>query len=114
MAFNLAARDVLRNPGSLTTDQVQERLRKLIGDVTSAHDQVLTGLQELGIRSKNLELLQNRVDNLILSDQSTRSSIQDADLAETISAMTQKQYAFQASLQVSARIVQTSLLNFLR
>lgn len=110
----IAARDALRIDDELDPDAGAKRLRQLIGEASTAHDTVLTGLQEIGIRGGNLELLQNRLANLITSDAATRSNIEDADLAESITAMTQKQFNFQASLQVSARIVQTSLLQFLR
>jgi flagellar hook-associated protein 3 FlgL len=110
----IEARDALANTSNLSSDQVKDRLRQLIGEVTTAHDAVLTGVQELGIRSGNLDRLLYRVEELILSDEKTRSNIQDADLAEAISEMTRKQFNFEASLQVSARIVQTSLLTFLR
>lgn len=110
----ITAKEILENAANLTNTEVQIKLQTLIGEATNAHDMVLNGLQELGIRSSNLELLRSRMDGLILSDESIRSNIQDSDLAESISEMMQKQFNFQASLQVSARIIQTSLLNFLR
>lgn len=110
----IAARDTLENRDGLSDSEVQARLQELVGAASDSHDQILTGLQEFGIRSNSMELLQGRVDGLIISNESTRSRIQDADLAESISEMTQKEFNFQASLQVSARIVQTSLLSFLR
>ncbi|MCB9871983.1 MAG: flagellar hook-associated protein FlgL [Planctomycetes bacterium] len=110
----IAVRDTLQNPGNLSADESQLRLQSLIDEVSNAHDAILTGLQEVGIRGSNLELLRSRLDNLIASDTDNLSNIEDADLAETISEMTQKQFNFEASLQVSARIVQTSLLQFLR
>ena len=110
----ITAKKILENTANLTPTEVQSKLQILIDEATNAHDTVLTGLQELGIRSSNLELLQSRMDGLILSDELTRSNLQDSDLAESISDMMQKQFNFQASLQVSARIVQISLLNFLR
>ena len=42
------------------------------------------------------------------------SSIEDADLAELISEMTLAQNAFNAALSSSSRILQQSLIDFLR
>ena len=110
----LEAGEILKNTAGLNRDQVLGKLTKVLGEVQNAHEKVLTGLQDLGTRSANVNLLKNRLDGLILSDESARSNLQDSDLAESISEMTQKQFSFQASLQVSARIVQTTLLSFLR
>lgn len=110
----ITARDILQNADSLDSQEVEAKLLQLVGEASNAHDKILDGLQELGIRSENIELLQSRLDGLLITDEKTRSNIRDTDLAESISEMTQKQFNFQASMQVSARIVQTSLLNFLR
>ncbi len=110
----IAAQDTLANKDGLPDIEVQDRLRQLIGESQRAHDDILTGLQESGYRSNSMDLLKDRVENLVVSDEESLSLVRDTDLTEAITALTQKQFAYQASLQISAQIVQTSLLSFLR
>ncbi len=42
------------------------------------------------------------------------SLVRDLDLAEAILEMQRQELAYQTTLQVGARVLQTSLLNFLR
>jgi flagellar hook-associated protein 3 FlgL len=109
----IAVRDVLQNDGGLTDTEVADRVRSLLDDVKEAHDQVLAALQERGYKAQTLDMLEDRVNTLTLTGQESLSREQDVDLSAAIMELTQRQFNFQAALQVGARVVQTSLLNFL-
>ena len=81
---------------------VGDSLQRLLSAQTSA-----------GSRSNrvNLTLTQNRSDYLSLQEQT--SMIEDVDFAKTISDFQTRQQVYQASMQVGAKIIQPSLLNFL-
>jgi flagellar hook-associated protein 3 FlgL len=64
---------------------------------------ILSRLEITGQVHKNNEI------NII----ETKSGVQDVDMAKTISDLTYQQTALQASLQVSASVIQPSLLNYL-
>ncbi|MHC4919847.1 MAG: flagellar hook-associated protein FlgL [Planctomycetota bacterium] len=110
----IAVRDVLQNDDGLSDTEVADRVRELLDDVKAAHDQVLAGVQEHGYKAQTLDMLEDRVDTLTLTGQESLSRVQDVDLSAAIMELTQRQFNFQAALQVGARVVQTSLLDFLR
>jgi flagellar hook-associated protein 3 len=110
----IAARDALANADGLTLAQQTARLSGLLAELDAAHDSLLDGLRDLGNRGQQMQLLAQRVSGLQVGTQESLSLAQDADMAETILALNQQDLNYQAALQVSARIVQTSLLDYLR
>ncbi len=114
--FNVlvALRDLLLNKPGLPPAEQQKRLTALIGELESVSELVLEGLRDLGARSAHLDLTENRMARLELSMQESLSRDQDIDISEVILKMTQRDTAYQASLAVGARVIGTSLLDFLR
>jgi len=110
----IAVRDTLRNERGDPDDDVSQRLDALLADVDFAHDGVLAGLQKLGNRSQHLDLFASRLGELSLARTGSLSEIEDTDVVETILQLEQQDLLFQASMQVGARAIQTTLLNFLR
>jgi len=110
----ITLRDLLRNGGGLPGETVRQRASQMLTEIDGAHDSVLDGLRELGYRSSSMEMLGNRVAGLQLSSQTTLSSIQDTDLAQSVLELNQHDLGYQAALQVSARVIQTTLQNYLR
>jgi flagellar hook-associated protein 3 FlgL len=110
----VAVRDALRNDQGLPDQEVARRVGALLGEIDFAHDRVLDGVRDLGQRSQHMEFVKARVERLDLTGREGLSRLEDTDLAESILEMTQQDYTYQASLQVAARIMQTSLLNYLR
>lgn len=110
----ITLRDLLANDAGLPEDEVRDRISQMLAEVDSAHDAVLDGVRELGFRSSSMDMLDNRVEGLKIARAESLSLVQDTDLAESILAMRRQEISYQAALQVSARIVQTSLQGFLR
>jgi len=110
----IALRDVLRNEGGLPDQAVRDRTAEMLVEVGQAHDAVLDGLRELGFRSSSMDVLGNRVESLRIGRTEALSLVQDTDIAEAILDLQRQDISYQAALQVSARIMQTSLQNFLR
>ncbi|GAB4139432.1 MAG: hypothetical protein Fur0037_05670 [Planctomycetota bacterium] len=107
-------RDLLRNEDGLEPNVVQERIANLLAEVDEAHEGVLDGLRELGFRSSSMELLGGRVESLKVSRSESLSLVQDTDIAESILQLQRQDITYQAALQVSARMIQTSLQGLLR
>jgi len=82
--------------------EVQDSLKRLLQAQTTA-----------GSRVNRLEVTQaqNRQDYTALQEQT--SLIEDVDFAKTISDFQTRQQVYQASMQVGAKIIQPSLVNFL-
>lgn len=69
---------------------------------------------ELGVKSNRIELTTNRIedDNINLNDLLSKN--EDADMAEVIMNLKSEENVYNASLSVGARIIQPSLIDFLR
>lgn len=85
----------------------------MLDRIDRAHEDILDGLRELGFRSSSMDLLRSRVENISASSAESLSLIQDTDIAEAILQLQQQDLAYRASLQVGARVLQTSLMNYL-
>jgi len=107
-------RDLLNNEADLPEGEVRDRVASLIPEVDAAHDSILDGLRELGFRSSSMDVLQNRVQGLRISNAESLSRIEDTDIAESILELQRQDLSYQTALQVSARVLQTSLQGFLR
>lgn len=110
----VALRDLLQNDAARPDAAVRDRIAALITEVDAAHDAVLDGLRELGFRSSSMDVLRNRVEGMVLSQTESLSMVQDTDMAESVLALQRQELSFQAALQISARVIQTSLQAFLR
>lgn len=107
-------RDLLNNEEGLPDATVRDRIGNLLQEVDNAHDAVLDGLRELGFRSSSMDVLQNRVEGLRVSRTESLSLVEDTDIAESILELQRQDLSYQTALQVSARVLQTSLQGFLR
>jgi len=107
-------RDVLTNEGGLDDSTVRDRIGGLLGEIDRAHDAVLDGLRELGFRSASMDVLQNRVAGQRADRTESLSRIEDTDIAQSILELQRQDLSYQTALQVSARVLQTSLQGFLR
>jgi flagellar hook-associated protein 3 len=110
----ISLRDLLRNEDGLPDEAVRDRVAQMLPEVDRAHDAVLDGVRELGFRSSTMDVLSNRVENLRASRTEALSLVQDTDIADAILELQQQDLAYQAALQVSARVMQTTLQGFLR
>jgi flagellar hook-associated protein 3 FlgL len=68
---------------------------------------------DLGARAKRAELTQTRLDTDVLVSGTLLSMNEDADLAEATMLFEMAQTVYSASLSVGARVVQTTLMDFL-
>lgn len=92
------------------TEGIEQALDNLDVDL----DQILTSRTEVGARINRLDSAGARLQ---LNEDFLREELslkEDADLSETITEFTLTQNAFNAALQATSRILQQSLLDFLR
>ena len=68
---------------------------------------------EIGIRLRNLQVVDIKLQDENVQLQSALSNEIDVDLVEAISNLTARQFAFEASLRSTASLLQMSLLNFI-
>lgn len=110
----ITLRDLLQNDDGLPDSTVRDRIAQMLTEVDGAHDAVLDGVRELGFRSSSMDVLKNRVEGLRVSRTESLSLVQDTDMTEAILEMQRQDMSYQAALQISARVIQTSLQGYLR
>jgi len=91
-----------------------DELTKKIKTVQDAQNHLLTRTAELGGRSRRLELLEARYEQDFINYEQMRSDAEDADMAEVIMYLKMAETVYQASLSAGARIIQPTLMDFLR
>ncbi|MFD0617374.1 flagellar hook-associated protein FlgL [Paenibacillus sp. GCM10027629] len=80
----------------------------------SRMDKFLNMRSEVGARSNRIDLMDSRLKDLSLNLTELSSKTEDADMAETIIKLQSQESIYQASLSSGAKIIQPSLLDYLR
>lgn len=79
-----------------------------------AMERVVTERAVVGSRINRLELLENRYEDAAISYRERLSETEEPEFADVVSKVMQTEMVYQASLAASARIIQPSLLDYLR
>lgn len=99
--------------GLSTTEQVR-RVNLVFEELDRNHDNLLAGLSTLGARSARLTSLDEEHDGQRTQLKGQISTIEDADYSKVILDMTRAEQTLQLTQSVGSRLLQTSLLDFLR
>lgn len=91
------------------TGEIGRSIDRLDSDIS----RVTFARSEIGSRLQSLEVIGTKLEDENVQLRSSLSDDLDVDLVEAISNMTARQFAFQASLQTAANILQLSLLDFI-
>ncbi|PID05005.1 MULTISPECIES: flagellar hook-associated protein FlgL [unclassified Sporosarcina] len=91
-----------------------ESFGKLINDIDSHMDVVLSKRADVGARSNRAELMHNRLEMQEGAAKKQRSQNEDVDYEKTITDLITSESIHRATLSVGARIMQPSLMDFLR
>mgnify|MGYP000244404471 CR=1 FL=1 len=75
---------------------------------------LLTARSTIGAKVNRLELQQNRMESMKISLTGLLSNNEDADMAEVIMNLKMQENVYRASLAAGARIIQPTLIDFLR
>ncbi|MEI8261647.1 MAG: flagellar hook-associated protein FlgL [Actinomycetes bacterium] len=100
-----AAAHLRNNPSGLAADSAH--LDSVLGSLSTAQAQI-------GSATNRLENLKSVADAHTLTLAQSISGVEDTDLTKTILDLTTQQTSYQAALQATAKIVQPSLMDFLR
>lgn len=92
----------------------QDEIQKALGNMKSSMEQVLSVTSEVGAKSNRLNLTNNKLEDQIISLTEMLSFNEDVSLPEAIMRLNIEENAYRASLAVGARIIQPSLMDFLR
>jgi flagellar hook-associated protein 3 FlgL len=105
----IGIRDDLKshNQDSLSLDRLDE--------LENVHDDVLDALlSQVGSKGARLDLTRKQLGASRLNDAETLSKVEDADMSDSIIRLNAQQASLQAALATGARVIQPTLIDFLR
>ncbi len=110
-AFNtlIDLRDTLQTDPFVRTDA-----EATLEDIDAHMNDVLDVQAALGTKIRRLETTENRIEVSQTGLKELLSSVEDADMAQVITDLQQQQFVYEAALNVNARVMQMSLLDYLR
>lgn len=85
-----------------------------LGQLDKVIDHVLNLRASAGARSNRLEMAQDRFAGETINYKALKSKLNDVDLARLVTEFKMQENVYQAALSTSARIIQPSLVDFLR
>lgn len=104
----------LRNDGELSLDETQARMDARLQELIRNHDAFLTGIGRAGAATQRLAQTDERLSSQQLTVTERLSQVEDVDLTEAILNMTRAQQSLELAQSTGARLLQTSLLDYLR
>jgi flagellar hook-associated protein 3 FlgL len=89
-------------------------LQTNLNQLDKAGDQLKSAVSEIGSRYNRITQMKQSAQDRLLSVTSQLSDIEDIDLPKTIMDMQLQQTSYQAALAATAKVIQPSLIDFLR
>ncbi|MFJ7838534.1 flagellar hook-associated protein FlgL [Lysinibacillus sphaericus] len=83
-------------------------------DITNMHNKILEAQADVGARQNRVELMENRLSIREISVTKQLSNNEDVDYAKAITQMVTSESIHQASLSVGSKIIQQTLVDFIR
>lgn len=80
----------------------------------AAVDRIEASQVELGARARQIEDVMARTEISDIERKQALSEVEDVDIAQALIDMSAKEFGYNAALSASAKVMQTSLLDFLR
>ena len=99
---------------ALKSDASAEELSGYTSKLLEGQSRVLSAVADIGGRVNRLELISNRYeeDSLMYTDMT--SKLEDVDQAEAIMNYKMAEFVYNAALQIGSKIIQPSLVDFLK
>jgi flagellar hook-associated protein 3 FlgL len=91
-----------------------DRLLGGLERIDAASDRIITQWAEIGARMNRFELMENRLADDKVNLKAERAEVADVDMPEAIIALKTQENVMQAALATGARIMQVSLIDFIR
>lgn len=95
-------------------DNEQTELSGSLDDIGLAIERISFNLAEVGARMNRFELIENRIGDEKVSITTLKSAVADVDMADAVIQLQLQQNVLQASLSVGAKVMQMSLLDYIR
>jgi len=89
-------------------------INSALSRIEKQSDNVNTIRAEIGVKTNRIELTTNRIEDDTLNLKELMSKNEDADIAKVIMNLKMEEYVYQASLSGGAKIIQPTLVDFIR
>lgn len=89
-------------------------LDSLIGELDNHINNTVGERADLGARMNRVELIESRLEGQQITARDMMSKNEDADIAEVIMNLTSQEAIHRAALSAGSRVIQPTLLDFLR
>jgi flagellar hook-associated protein 3 FlgL len=110
----ITIRDLLKNTHSLSETQLTEVLPKTIAWVTETNELVIQSEISVGSRTSFLESLRESLQNIQANTQDESTLLEQTDIAQVATDLSRRQTLYQMSLNVAAKLLSVSLLDYLK
>jgi len=88
-------------------------IRMSMDDLDDYFDRLSNTISDVGAKTNRLEIRQNIFEQLKITSTDRLSEIEDADLTEAITDLSEKELAYKAALASSAKVMELSLVDYL-
>jgi len=88
-------------------------IRMSMDDLDDYFNQLSNTISDLGAKINRMEIRQNILEQLKITSTTRLSEIEDADLTEAITDLSEKELAYKAALASSAKVMELSLVDYL-
>lgn len=99
---------------ALKGDSTAEEISSFAGKLLNAQDRILSNLAEVGGRTNRLELMEERYEQDTINFSEMQSNNDDVDTTEALINFNTAKTVYTYALQVGAKTMDTSLMDFLK
>ena len=99
---------------NISSKNISEISNTDLGKLDDIYDQMLGVRADIGARINRTELVINRTDELNVNMTDLLSKVEDADMAQVLVKLKIQENVYQSSLQIGAKIITPTLMDFLR
>lgn len=114
VVFATAFQQLIDLRDKLSSGDTASISQNCIGGIDAAINQILTFRAEVGAKVKRLEITRHRLEDLDINLQNLISQEEDVDVAQAIMELKMQENSYRLALDSTARIIQPTLMDFLR
>lgn len=105
---------VIDNISSALANGDTSEVSNQLGNLDSRYNKMLTVQADVGAKSNRIDLMNNRLADLEVNLTDMQSKTEDGDYAELLTQSKIQENIYNASLSIGAKIIQNSLVDFIR
>lgn len=90
------------------------KISNLLGDLDKSIENLLQVRGEVGAKMNTVEVIKDRAEEMTLNFTSLLSKTEDTDMGEAVMKLNILESVYKASLSIGARVIQPTLVDFLR